>query len=493
MHNFEEIKTVIKMSPNEKNAAARVISDIIKADSIIEKSEMEKLGALRKKFDIRPEHLQRGQGMTFSEALTVLRGMDKRSVGRFIKDLYDLSISDGSCCPKEAQLISAIKYCFEKDLCDHSDVFSCNTKDFNITSDQYVVYVESKKDPKTNKEIRSNLARIVNALKVIGFDFIYIPKLVDEFKAMSEEYVKDVIHYMAPQLNRDTTVQEIYKRMCSLTTYEFCQKVLCEENKVDIIKDTEPALLVSVGNSIVPYVDAVGICHSYMEFLKIRIKDSVVDEIRQFCDIFQGLVDERVIVTPKSRIDNFKYFGFYKALLDFLVSGGNNEESKILIDLQARRVAIQNRPGISIHLSRDKMLMLFLLVHQNIFNDGVVYTKDHFGKVGFDPFLNDLVEDILNILGAPEFGDEKRNRFFENFPVTLSKLKKDLSSERQLPELVSLIPKKTCERSHGKDIITYKVNLNPEMIMVKDYTEVKHRIWKERRPDYIPISEMLLK
>ena len=476
------------MSPNEKNAAARIISDIIKADSIIEKSEMEKLGALRKKFDIRSEHLQKGQGMTFSESLKILRGMDKDSMENFIEDLYDLSISDGVCCPKEAQLILAIKYCFEEGLRDHSDVFSCDTMDFNITSDQYIVYVESKKESKRNKEIRENLSHIVNDLKVIGFDFIYIPKLVDEFKAMSPEYVKDVIQYMAPQLNRETTVQEIYKRMCSLTTDEFCQKVLCEENKVDAIKDTEPALLVSVGNSIVPYVDAVGSCHSYLEFLRIQIKDSVVNEISRFCDIFRDLVDDRIIMPMKSQKDRLKYFGFYKALLDFLVSGKNNEESKFLIDLRARTVAILNRPGISIHFSRDKMLMLFLLVHQSVFNGGLSYEKDARGRVSYDNALDKLTEKVLCILGASEFGKQKRDRFYENFPVTLAKLKKDLISEKLFPELASMIPQK-CTGSN-KDIITYKINLAPELILVKDYRQVTPISWQEKQSSFVQITEM---
>ena len=478
------------MSPNEKTAAARIISDIIKADNIIEKSEMEKLGALRKKFDIRPEHLHKGQRMTFSEALNVLRGMDKDAIGGFIEDLYDLSKSDGSCCPKEALLILAIKYCFEDDLRDHSDTFSCNTKDFNITSDQYVVYVESRKVPNRNNEIRDNLARIVNALKVIGFDFIYIPELVDEFKAMSPEYVKDVIHYMAPQLNLETTVQEIYKRMCCLTTHEFCQRVLCEENKVDAIRDTEPALLVRVGNSIVPYVDAVGNCHSFIEFLRIKIKGSVVDEIIQFSEVFRDLVDDSIVLPLKYKRDRFKYFGFYKALLDFLVSGKSNDASIFLIDLQARMVSIQNRPGISVHLSRDKMLMLFLLVHQSVFGEGVSFIKDAMGNITYGESLDNLVLKVLRILYASEFGQEKRIRFFEYFPVTLAKLKNDLVSEKQLPELAYLIPKKSRTKDGAKDIINYKINLSPEMIMVKDYIQTNSGDWKEKHPTFVPITEM---
>ena len=456
------------MSPNEKTASARILSDVIKADSIIEKSEMMKLGELRKKFDIRSEHLQKGQGMTFSEALSVLRGMDKENVDEFLADLYDLSISDGSCCPKEAQLILAIKYCFEDGLRDHSQVFSCNSKDFNITSDQYVVYVESDEDTDKNKEIRRNLAIIVNSLKVIGFDFIYIPKLVDEFKAMSPEYVKDVIHYMAPQLDRDTKVNDIYNRMCNLTTYEFCQKVLCEENKVDAIRDTEPALLVSVGNSIVPYVDSSGGCHSYMEFLKINIKDDVVSEIVTLCDIYRDLVDDRIVMPLRPRKDRFKYFGFYKALLDFLVSGENEAEGKVQIDMKNRVVSIQNRPGISLHLSKDKLALFFLLIHENLFSDGLSYKKDGTGRCIIADKLRKSTKEILKKSGASDRSDTKLEAFFGNLPVTLSKLKNELCSERRLPELLSFIPKKTKKRGEdGNDEICYRVRINPDMIMVK--------------------------
>lgn len=481
------------MSPNEKVAAARVISDIIKADSIIEKSEMEKLRSLGKKFGIQSEHLQKGQGMTFSEALAILRNMDQASIDDFLRDLYDLSLSDGNCCPKEAQLIVAIKYCLEEGLKDHAETFSCNTKDFNIVTDQYVVYVESRTETAMNKEIKDNLARIVNAFKGIGFDFIYIPKLVDEFKEMSPEYVKDVIHYMAPQLDREKAVPEIYKRMCNLSTYEFCQKVLCEENRIDAIRDTEPSLLVSVGNSIVPYVDATGSCHTYMEFLKIGIKGNVIDEVRRFHDIFQDLVSEYTIRAESHRKDRFKYFGFYKALLDFLVSGKNNEESKFLIDFQARMISIQNRPGIYIKLSRDKMLMLFLIVHQSVFADGLSFAKGFTGRIERGEGLEKVVDAALRISGAPDFSKDKKDAFFDNFSVTLAKLKKDLVSEKQLPELSRLIPTKKVVKGETRDEITYKAGLEPEMIMVKDYVKNESGAWVERFQKFIPITEMLLK
>ena len=477
------------MSPKEKTAAARVISDIIKADSIIEKTEMEMLSELRKKFDIRSEHLQKGQGITFSEALSVLREMDTDDAEEFIDAVYNLSISDGSCCPSEAQLILAIKYCFEKDLREHAEVFSCNTTDFNIASSQYVVYVESKTDKKINEAIRSNLERIVNALKVIGFDFVYIPKLVQEFKGMSPEYVKDVINYMAPQLDRDTTVQDIYNRMCNLTTYEFCQKVLCEENKVNAIKDTAPSLLVSVGNSIVPYVDSAAGCHSYMEFLKIQIKEDVVDEIRKLCSIYQGLVDDRVVMPIRGRKDRFKYFGFYKALLDFLVAGRQEVDNKVTIDLKNRSVGLLNKYGFSLKLSPDKMTLFFLLAITNASGDGLSYRRTNFGEMEVSEELQNLYMRITRIVKGSCSAD-KYKTFFENISVTLSKLKAEIKSNKQLAEIVKYAPKKIVHRTPDKlgDLITYKIEAPASKVLVKEYKKIGYQ-WVESSLEYIPLEK----
>lgn len=476
------------MSPSEKVAAARVISDIIKADSIIEKSEMEKLSELRSRFDIQSEHLQKGQGITFSEALTILRGMDPKESKDFIDEICNLSESDGSCSPSEAQLILAIKYCFEKGLKEHAEVFSCNTTDFNIASSQYVVYVESKQDKKINEAIQSNLARIVNALKVIGFDFVYIPKLVQEFKGMSPEYVKDVINYMAPQLDRESTVLEIYNRMCSLTTYEFCQRVLCEENKVDAIKDTSPSLLVSVGKSIVPYIDSALGCHSYMEFLKIQIEDDVVDEIWKLCSTYQELVDDRVIMPIKGKSDRFKYFGFYKALLDFLVAGRQEEDNKLTIDLKNRRLGLLNKYGFSLKLSPDKITLLLLLIIESVKGEGLSYLKNNFGKVEVSDSTQELYAKITCIVKGT-CSAEKYQTFFENISVTLSKLKADILGNKQLAEISQYFPKKRKNRDSIKhaDRITYKVDIPAAKVLVKEYQ--KHRgQWVESSPEYISLD-----
>ena len=472
------------MSPKEKVAAARVISDIIKADSIIEKTEMMMLSELRKKFDIHSEHLQKGQGITFSEALSILRRMDFEEAEELLNAVYNLSISDGSCCPSEAQLILAIKYCFEKELREHAEVFSCNTTDFNIASSQYVVYVESKTDKKINEAIRSNLERIVNALKVIGFDFVYIPKLVQEFKVMSPEYVKDVINYMAPQLDRDTTVQDIYNRMCNLTTYEFCQKVLCEENKVNAIKDTAPSLLVSVGNSIVPYVDSSAGCHSYMEFLKIQIQDDVVDEIRKLCSIYQGLVDDRVVMPIRGRKDRFKYFGFYKALLDFLVAGRQEEDNKLTIDLKNRSVGLLNKYGLSLKLSPDKITLFLMLIIESIKSEGLSFSRNNNGSLGVDQNVQDLYSRITRIIKG-SCSNEKYKTFFENISVTLSKLKAEIQGNKQLSGLTRFLPKKLVIKDSQKHLerIIYKVDMPVSRVLVKEYKKIGGQ-WIESTPEF---------
>ena len=482
------------MSPKEKVAAARVISDIIKADSIIEKSEMEMLTDLRKRFEIRSEHLQKGQGITFSEALSILRDMEPDDAEVFLEAVYNLSISDGSCCPSEAQLILAIKYCFEEGLREHAEVFSCNSTDFNITSSQYVVYVESKTDKIINDAIRSNLERIVNALKVIGFDFIYIPKLVQEFRVMSPEYVKDVINYMAPQLDRGTAVQNIYDRMCSLSTYEFCQKVLCEENKVNAIKDTAPSLLVSVGNSIVPYVDSSVGCHTYMEFLKIQIQDDVVDEVSKMCSIYQGLVDDRVVMPIRGRKDRFKYFGFYKALLDFLVAGRQEEDNKLTIDIKNRTVGLLNKCGFSLKLSPDKMALFMLLIIESVKGEGLSYKRNIKSEVEVSDDVKTLYSKIICISKSSNFCSlEKYKSFFENLPVTLSKLKADIQGNKQLAEMSKYFPRKRVSRDYEKqlDTITYKVIIPASKVLVKEYKK-RGVYWVESSPEYISLENSSL-
>ena len=137
----------------------------------------------------------------------------------FFDRLYSIALSDNVCVPREALLLIALQYCLidierrteEGKLLPKPYLISCPTGEASF-NDQYMVYLESSYDEERNAELMQHFRLLVTITRLCGFNFIYIPKMVEEFRGMNEQYVKDVISYMAPNLE-SSFIEQVYNRL----------------------------------------------------------------------------------------------------------------------------------------------------------------------------------------------------------------------------------------------------------------------------------------
>lgn len=313
------------MTKEQRIAMARIISDMIKADNIIEENEIMDMKKLMSKYSITQQDMSDARNVRFSEAVMILQDMQRKDRQDFFDCIYAIALSDNVCVPKEALLLIALQYC----LVDHDrkDVngnripkpylISCPAGESTI-SDQYMVYLENSYDEERNVEIMQDFKLLVTQSRLNGFNFIYIPKMVEEFKDMDSQYVKDVISYMAPQLNNEV-VTDVYDRLCQMTTKEFFHSVLYKKLQVKAIFDAKPSILINIGTSVIPYCATDGSIQYYTEFLCIPIATSTLSLVEEILAFYQSKVSVKTITITDNK-GQFKYFGFYKALFDFLIA-----------------------------------------------------------------------------------------------------------------------------------------------------------------------------
>ena len=313
------------MTHEQRTAMARIISDMIKADNIIEESEIIDMRNLMARYSITQQDMSDARNLRFSEAVMLLQDLSKKERQEFFDSIYSIAKSDNVCVPKEALLLIALRYCLvEHDRKDANGkkipkpyLISCPAAETAI-SDQYMVYLESSFDEERNAEVMRDFKLLVTQSKLNGFNFVYIPKMVEEFKAMDAQYVKDVITYMAPQLN-DDVIMDVYDRLCKMTTSEFFHSILYEKLQVKALYDAKPSILINIGTSVVPYCAADGSVQYYTEFLCIPIATTTLSLVEEILDFYQSKVSVKTITLTDNK-GQFKYFGFYKALFDFLIA-----------------------------------------------------------------------------------------------------------------------------------------------------------------------------
>ena len=314
------------MTHEQRTAVARIISDMIKADNIIEETEIRYMKNLMSEYSITHQEMSDARKIRFSDAVNTLKELSIRERKAFFDHIYRIALSDNICVPREALLLIALQYCLIEDSKKTDGItpvpkpylISCPTGEASF-NDQYMVYLESSYDEELNDELKKHFRLLVTITRLCGFNFIYIPKMVEEFKGMNEQYVKDVISYMAPNLE-DTFIQQVYDRLCDMTTVDFFSNVLYERLQVKALHDTPPSLLINIGTSVVPYCSAGGSIQYYTEFLCIPISSSILTLVDDILGFYQSKVSIRQSITINDSKGQFKYFGFYKALFDFLVA-----------------------------------------------------------------------------------------------------------------------------------------------------------------------------
>lgn len=314
------------MTKEHRIALARIISDMIKADNIIEESEIRDMKQLMTEYGISHQEMSEACMIRFSDAVNTLKELPLKERKAFFDKIYKIALSDNICVPREALLLIALQYCLiESDRKNIDNVvlpspylISCPTGEASF-NDQYMVYLESSYDEDCNEELKQNFRLLVTITRLSGFNFIYIPKMVEEFRGMNEQYVKDVISYMAPNLE-DTAIHQVYHRLCDMTTVDFFRSVLYERLQVKALHNTPPSLLINIGTSVVPYCSAGGSVQYYAEFLCIPISSNILTLVDDILGFFQSKVSIRQSIIISDSKGQFKYFGFYKALFDFLIA-----------------------------------------------------------------------------------------------------------------------------------------------------------------------------
>jgi uncharacterized tellurite resistance protein B-like protein len=179
------------MRHRQKIAIARLISELIKSDTLISHQEIAAYNKLVRNFDILDSELVEAQYLSLVDALTMIKSMSDDDQQRFIKTFYDAAHSDNRCTSKEALLILTVSNILQ-DKEGKYNLFSCEMKDSQMF-EKYVIYTESDYMPVINDEILLHYDTIVNLLKLWNFEFIYIPKISQSFRDMDNNYLYDIL------------------------------------------------------------------------------------------------------------------------------------------------------------------------------------------------------------------------------------------------------------------------------------------------------------
>ena len=445
-------------------AIARILSDLIRSDKIIEQSEIQIFNQIQLQFGITQNDRIEAQNITMTEAMMVLRDLDANTKQEVHNALLQTSLVDNQCVAREALILLALKYILE-DKDGKYELLSCDTRGSYI-EDKFVVYIESDEQEEVNEEIKCDIDAIYDKLRLWNFDFIYLPHISNQLLQMDENYIKDIIRYMRPKFN-DSIVDILYQKLTNVTTESFTTELLGAQMNLTALRECDPSLLINFGTSIIPYCSANNLGKTYTDFLRIRLDDTVLNEIKQFIADYSQIVTDREVVRPNVQNNYFKYFGFYKALFDFLsqADGSILMDRKLILDLPRQSLWICGR---EIKLSPTQLTTYILILQQSIRGYGLRIYRTEAQKTQDKKRCDELTAKYRKIYASFDTKSDVQNRWqfvenTKNIAIYVARIKQKLREEIPLSPEVYIPHQKNIENG----IEYYATNVNIDNVYVR--------------------------
>lgn len=335
----------------QKVAVARIVSDAILADKIIDVDEIKKYQELVGS-DYESDLFYKSKKFHLAHAIDVLQRNTTEIKDFVYKILYDIIFSDGICSPSEAKFQTALDYCLRQNNVrivlnkpyNKYEIKSLKLSDLFI-GQRFVFYIEGKYNDAMNTEIIKNYSIISHLLASIGFQFVYIPKLAQLYTDYN--IFKGMAMFLFPDIEKDM-IKNAYKKITNMTTSEFLNVYLYKKLKFDL-SNSSSSLLVMLGRSNVlrDTSSPIGLRYdTYANLLKINLfnGDSIVSEIDKFVSDYNKKVTFNHTTDLNPSHSKLLYQGMYKVFFNMVVLAKDEPESlRININTNTGTITINNQ------------------------------------------------------------------------------------------------------------------------------------------------------
>ena len=373
------------LGKDQRIALARIVYDLIMADKIIDDEEVVKFAKLFGEENNRILFHQ-AQELTFAKAIKLLtQPSDDNNDNEVIRKVHadqrrrqaekaanivsETASSDGFCAPAEAILLLAIDYFLKKNNATYTkyDIQSFKLTDIFIGK-RFVLYVDNNASS-NSLEVEQNYDLIVNLLASIGFQFIYIPKIVEQYKKKGLEMFKAMSMYIFPDIPEDK-VEDVYNNIMQMDTKSFVKDYLNEKLGFDIIC-ARPSLMVMLGRSSVigKNISDKGLVYeTNANFLKINIgEEKVVNVVGDLIHDFNKFVTFNFHIDFNPAKDKLLYHGIHKAFFRMVALAKNNpQQYNINISTNLHAVFIND---YKLPLAKGKTAIYIMILCRSFFGD----------------------------------------------------------------------------------------------------------------------------
>ena len=340
---------------NAKTAIAKVLSDLIQSDGIVNQGEIRYLHQAFKSLRIEDSHLKKSVGMTLAEAVAVLKACGSAEKQAIQRHIERLSGADGDVSPNETLLIAALTLAigtYESETL-HAELISIPRLAFD-THDT-VMYVESAFDVKTNRTIAKEYPKLCQLLEQRGKKLFYLPVFMKAIKGKTRT-LKQTLRYLEPLLT-DEQLQLIEQDLKDVDTPMLSKEIFLNYLNSRGFYLEHPSFLFKIENQK---------ADPCQDFLLLQIDpSSPLATLKAFFELNDRLLD---LPQGEPVEDEMEYTGLHKIVIDTLLKYHSAEGlSRLLVTEEGRLLLVdRNRTEVKIQALGRALYILYLRHEEGI-------------------------------------------------------------------------------------------------------------------------------
>lgn len=288
----------------------RIVSDLVKADGIIDTREIDFLEVLREKYSIKKEDEVLAASYTLETAVNTLQESSESFKHDVLGDFNQIAMSDDFCAREEALLLLALRTCLTINMGDNVSVISVKNGNFLFEQAQ-ILYVESEYDKEVNRQIEKNYREIAAEVRLAGFDFVYLPKVAEDYQSIAVPDLLQIATFLYPKVSLER-MNLIVQQLLHLSTADFCKYQMAAKFDIKKLSSIYPSLMIKIG---VSYVDDFSVSN----FLLVETGDNPLGKVRVLTDLLSELYHNVRLNYLKEEKGRYIFTGFYKQIFDAFV------------------------------------------------------------------------------------------------------------------------------------------------------------------------------
>lgn len=342
---------------NAKTAIAKVLSDLIQSDGIVNQGEIRYLHEAFNSLRIENSHLKKSVGMTLAEAVTTLKSCGQAEKQAIRQHIERLSGADGEVDPNETLLIAALTLSIGAAVPEapslKADIISIPGLSFD-TRDT-ILYVESAVDRKTNRAIVADYDALCQLAEQRGMKFFYLPAFMKSLKGNIRS-LKLTLQYLEPLLSNEQ-MQLIVSDMKRIDTPMLSKEIFLNYLNSRGFHLEQPAFLFKIENKK---------SSPCQDFLLLHVDPkSPLATLRAFFAF-----NDKLLELPEAEPvdDLLEYTGLHKIVIDTILKYHTAEGlSRLLIDEDGRLFLLdRNRTEVKMQALARALYILYLRHEEGI-------------------------------------------------------------------------------------------------------------------------------